>query len=75
MTPSLLISGLVYLIQLIAPMHREYIVVGLLRQVTRGFTYLPICVEKNLKDWPGCSYLVMEITPRVPGDGPIISIG
>ena len=32
-------------------------------------------LEKLMKDWPGGSYLVMEITPRVPVGRPILNIG
>ena len=32
-------------------------------------------LETFMKDWPGGSYILMDSTPRVPGDIPIISIG
>ena len=28
-----------------------------------------------MKDWPGVSYLVMNSTPRFPGERPLLSIG
>ena len=31
--------------------------------------------ENLMKDWPGGSYLVMKITPRVPGSIPLLAIG
>ena len=32
-------------------------------------------LEKLIKYWPGDSYLVMKIIPRVPGDRPLMVIG
>ena len=32
-------------------------------------------LENLMKDWPGGSYLVMKITPRVPGGRPLMDIG
>ena len=32
-------------------------------------------LEKLMKDWPGGSYLVLEINPRFPGERPLLSIG
>ena len=52
-------------------MNREYIIMGLLIQVIRGFAYL---LKKQIKYFPGCFYLVMKSTPRSTGDRPIIAI-
>ena len=41
-------------------------------------SYKGFCLDmlKNLmEDWPGGSYLVMDITPRFPGGRTILSIG
>ena len=32
-------------------------------------------LEKLMKYWPGGSYLVLKITPSVPGDIPLMAIG
>ena len=32
-------------------------------------------LEKLMKDWPGGSYLVININPRVPGGRPLLYIG
>ena len=32
-------------------------------------------LEKFTKDWPGGSYLVLNINPRDPGDRPLMEIG
>ena len=32
-------------------------------------------LEKLMKDWPGGSYLVLNITPRFPGERPLLAIG
>ena len=32
-------------------------------------------LEKSMKDWPGGSYLVLESTPRFPGERPLPAIG
>ena len=28
-----------------------------------------------MKDWPGGSYLILKITPRFPGERPLVTIG
>ena len=30
--------------------------------------------EKLMKDWPGGSYLILKITPRFPGERPLLDI-
>ena len=32
-------------------------------------------LEKLMKDWPGGSYLVLNSTPRFPGEIPLLAIG
>ena len=39
----------------------------------KGFCFTTL--EKLIKDWPGGSYLVMSITPRFPGEIPLLDIG
>ena len=40
--------------------------------IQKGFCLSKL--EKLIKEWPGGSYKVREITPRVPGDIPLMDI-
>ena len=42
---------------------------------TRHKGFCLATLERLIKEWPGGSYLVMKINPRVPGDIPLMNIG
>ena len=46
---------------------------GLANTSHKGFCLATL--EKLMKYWPGGSYLVMKINPKVPGDRPLLEIG
>ena len=42
---------------------------------TRHKVFCLATLKKLIKDWPGGSYLVMNINPRFPGGIPLLEIG
>ena len=46
---------------------------GPVKTIHKGFCLATL--ENFMKDWPGGSYLVMKITPRIPGGIPLMDIG
>ena len=46
---------------------------GPVKTIYKGFCLSTL--EKFMKIWPGGSYLVMKITPRVPGGIPLLGTG
>ena len=46
---------------------------SLVKTIHKGFCLA--ILEKLMKDWPGGSYLFLKITPRFPGETPLLAIG
>ena len=46
---------------------------GPMKRSQKGFCLATL--EKLMQDWPGGSYLIMNINPRIPGDRTLMEIG